>query len=61
MSKTIEKLKELEKKGKVRIDRKYGTVEILAKGQESEKIINQFAFLEPKIAYQILKQKTKGK
>ena len=45
MTKGMDKLIQLEKQGKVRIDRQHGTVEILAKNKSEErKIINSFFF-----------------
>jgi murein L,D-transpeptidase YafK len=57
MTKGMDKLIQLEKQGKVRIDRKQGTVEILAKNKsEQRKIINSFSFLDPRTCLQVLQQ-----
>ena len=61
MTKGIDKLIQLEKQGKVRIDRQHGTVEILAKNKSEErKIINSFAFLDPRTCFQVLQQSIEG-
>ena len=57
----MDKLIQLEKQGKVRIDRQYGTVEILAKNKSEErKIINSFAFLDPRTCLQVMQQSMEG-
>ena len=61
MTKGMDKLIQLEKQGKVRIDRQYGTVEILAKNKSEErKIINSFAFLDPRTCLQVMQQSMEG-
>tara|TARA_R110002126_G_scaffold82502_4_gene202285 strand:- start:3781 stop:3975 length:195 start_codon:yes stop_codon:yes gene_type:complete len=60
MTKGMDKLIQLEKQGKVRIDRQQGTVEILAKNKsEEQKIINSFVFLDPKTCLQVMQQSMK--
>ena len=57
----MDKLIQLEKQVKVRIDRQYGTVEILAKNKSEErKIINSFAFLDPRTCLQVMQQSMEG-
>ena len=61
MTKGMDKLIQLEKQGKVKIDRKQGTVEILAKNKSEErKIINSFAFLDPRTCLQVMQQSMEG-
>jgi murein L,D-transpeptidase YafK len=61
MTKGIDKLIQLEKQGKVRIDRQQGTVEILAKNKSEErKIINSFSFLDPRTCLQVMQQSMEG-
>ena len=57
----MDKLIQLEKQGKVKIDRKQGTVEILAKNKSEErKIINSFSFLDPRTCLQVMQQSMEG-
>jgi hypothetical protein len=57
----ITKLTKLEEKGKVKINRDNGTVEILGKDEnENKQIIQSFMYSDPKTCLQMLQQMMKG-
>ena len=61
MTSLITKLTKLEEKGKVKINRENGTVEILGKDEnENRQIIQSFMYSDPKTCIQILQQMMKG-
>ena len=61
MTSLITKLTKLEEKGKVKINRDNGTVEILGKDEnENRQIIQSFMYSDPKTCLQILLQMMKG-
>jgi hypothetical protein len=61
MTSLITKLTKLEKKGKVKINRENGTVEILGKDEnENKQIIQSFMYSDPKTCLQMLQQMMKG-
>ena len=61
MTSLITKLTKLEEKGKVKINRENGTVEILGKDEnENRQIIQSFMYSDPKTCFQILQQMMKG-
>jgi hypothetical protein len=61
MTSLITKLTKLEEKGKVKINRDNGTVEILGKDEnENRQIIQSFMYSDPKTCLQILQQMMKG-
>jgi hypothetical protein len=61
MTSLITKLTKLEEKGKVKINRENGTVEILGKDEnENRQIIQSFMYSDPKTCLQILQQMMKG-
>ena len=61
MTSLITKLTKLEEKGKVKINRESGTVEILGKDEnENRQIIQSFMYSDPKTCLQILQQMMKG-
>jgi hypothetical protein len=61
MTSLITKLTKLEEKGKVKINRDNGTVEILGKDEnENKQIIQSFMYSDPKTCLQILQQMMKG-
>jgi hypothetical protein len=61
MTSLITKLTKLEEKGKVKINRENGTVEILGKDEnENKQIIQSFMYSDPKTCLQILQQMMKG-
>ena len=60
MTSLITKLTKLEEKGKVKINRDNGTVEILGKDEnENRQIIQSFMYSDPKTCLQILQQMMK--
>jgi hypothetical protein len=62
MTSLITKLTKLEEKGKVKINRENGTVEILGKDEnENRQIIQSFMYSDPKTCLQMLQQMMKGK
>jgi hypothetical protein len=61
MTSLITKLTKLEEKGKVKINRENGTVEILGKDEnENRQIIQSFMYSDPKTCLQMLQQMMKG-
>jgi hypothetical protein len=61
MTSLITKLTKLEEKGKVKINRENGTVEILGKDEnENKQIIQSFMYSDPKTCLQMLQQMMKG-
>jgi hypothetical protein len=61
MTSLITKLTKLEEKGKVKINRDNGTVEILGKDEnENRQIIQSFMYSDPKTCLQMLQQMMKG-
>ena len=61
MTSLITKLTKLEEKGKVKINRDNGTVEILGKDEnENRQIIQSFMYSDQKTCLQILQQMMKG-
>jgi hypothetical protein len=61
MTSLITKLTKLEEKGKVKINRDNGTVEILGKDEnENKQIIQSFMYSDPKTCLQMLQQMMKG-
>ena len=61
MTSLITKLTKLEEKGKVKINRENGTVEILGKDEnENRQIIQSFMYSDPKTCFQMMQQMTKG-
>jgi hypothetical protein len=61
MTPLMKKLTKLEEKGKINLDRKKGTVEILGKDEkETQEIIQSFMYSDPKTCLQMLQQMMKG-